>query len=636
MKKHIHLILFVLSFLGFSPVWAGAMTCEDSSLPVKLSELMFVGDTFTNVRNAAGVIDRGCTVIMGMRTEKQALPAGQSCNLVRINPGNPNYLTGEKRDSIPSGKQGGTPTTNNLGYYFCTNASKKAMCIHQKAVNKNPNLEINYTNNTNNEGECMCKVKGQAAQKCTAEPEVIAEANFCKGELADKKEDGKCYCKSDGSVLAEGGHCPEPETIVDTELAPCIEKLEVAKQNCAVKSKDTVNKCSKDAPSFNKHVSEAQKLLNLGIDALVAKKAGTGALDTCIRMGGAGTVLSTSLGFLRETCKGELKECKSACDEAETLAKQPDEEYIKQCKEHFSAEGKTFKPSHEAKLTEMLKQHKELGEATRKICTVEAVAERSKVDDFFNELDENIRQANICQCQLTSASEKTADCLALLGPAACSVNPNQPACAFSTVSCGPGSANPACTINFAAIPMGGSTGINGAPSGFGNVGGSSISNGGGVVAAGKGGIDVGDVDLGETSKGVSGAVAAADLGSPFGVAGGGGGGGGGGFGGGDSGSAGGGSGEGKEKSGLGGLFNNVRSGIANLFGGSSSEKKAMGKKADPKSSKSDINAFRPRGVRGLANSSGELGGKNRDIWKTMSERYNDQYHTFITVENPQK
>jgi hypothetical protein len=512
----IFLVVFML--FSFQNVNA-AKSCEDSSLPVKLTELQFVGITFLEAKSQAGIKKSdACFVMDGIQADPTLdMKTKAGCKVAAINPGNPYYLTEEKQAELakysPS-KGGGTPDTNNLGYYFCFNTSKRLMCESRKKSELSQKMDINWIEDkpgtvTNNDGDCYCKKKGEPGKGglCPAEPTPIADADPCQNDPDKKLEGGKCVCKSDGTETKKGEACPkQAENPKDMDIENCVKDLKEARDKCANQSRDAINKCNKDAPEFNKNVDTAQQVLNFGIDALIAKKAGTGALDTCVRMGAAGTVIIQALNVFRDNCSKEIKACKNACDEVNTLVKKSDEEYVKECKAMAAgnSEGKddneapsttyAWTDKLEATLLERLKVLKEEGESVNKMCVADVEKEKFEIDDFFNQLDDNVRKANICECKLSVATgpinDLNGNCDGLVGPSACIANPNQAPCGFSTVGCAPNSTLPGCRIvnQVAAAPTGG---LNAPPAGFAG-GGFAGSGGGGGTLKPSGGITLSD------------------------------------------------------------------------------------------------------------------------------------------------
>ena len=621
---------------------AQAMSCEDPSLQYKLSDLKYIGKPIIEV---FGKINKStkCEVVKGM---KSGASARTKCGPERavLNPGNPQYTGVDKT---------GTRDDNNLGYFFCMpNLNKRELC-NQMDRELAGTMDVRWAatgSKGNNDGDCKCKKKGDSRSEemsCPFDPEPLQTGKSTSCNVADavKGEDGQCRCIVGNEVVKDGGTCESKPTppvatpnVDPADFDECLAEVKAAKDLCSENGKLAIDKCSKEAPEINKNISEAQRVLSIGLDAVIAKNAGTGALAACAKMGAAGTSVIEALSLLRESCKKELDSCKKSCEQAGAFGKKTEAEYIAECKAKFESQQppKLWTNAHETAFKPMVAQYASLADNSEKFCKGDVKKSEGQLDDFLQELALSVQKADVCKCQLTAANVSGESCDAVVGPLTCIQNVNQPGCSFSSVGCAPGSTLPNCVNPISAINPNGS-GINMPASGFAGPG---FGSSGGAGGTNSGKTDIGAGDLSglydETRPSGSG-TATADAGSPFGAAGAAGSLGGGGAGGGGGAEGGGGGGdEEKDKGGLSGLFQSAKGGIASLFGGGADNKGSAVKKPDNKAYKNDVNGFRPKaGVRGMANSN-EFGSKNRDIWKTMNERYNDQYHTFITVENPQK
>lgn len=636
MKNIMSYLIVILSL--FSYQLAQAKSCEDTS-PVKLSTMKFLDKPVVDLLSEIGRRDviAGCTVIDGVNTDNAA---NAKCKYAAINPGNPQY-TGKNAGY-------GTTGTNKIGYYFCMNFNKEAMCNHMKG--KIPGVDVRYTGpvGSRNKGDCLCKPTGSSQSEeieCPANSSDVKVANNCPVP-GSVMEGGKCVCQNDKSITVTGTAvvCPtraEPvvsatATVSPDEIDECVADLRAAKELCSSKGQDAINKCSKDAPEVNKSVTEAQRVLGIGLDALIAKNAGTGALDACTRMSTLGTGVLEALSFLKQNCQKQLNACKQGCEDVKSLVEKSDEDYIKECEAKFAASEKRFSSEHRSLLITTLAVEKQQTGGADDFCKSNVEFADSQFGDFLDKLATSVQKADICRCQLTAASINPETCESIVTPLTCIENPNAKGCSMSTVGCAPNSTIGGCKLNANPTQVAGS-GVRAPISGFASPG---IGSGGsGGLASGKATIDTSGLDgLYDDTRPSASATATADAGSPFGAAqsvGAGGAGGGGGGGGGD-GEGGGGDGEGDGKGGLSAFFQNAKGSIANMFGGSTGDRGAAAKKGNNKAYKNDVNGFRPKAaVRGMANSN-EFGSKNRDIWKIMNERYTDQYHTFITVENPSK
>lgn len=654
MKNIMSYLIVIFSLFGTQ--LAQASDCNALDLPVKLADLKFLEVPFTTLLAKIGKSAK-CDVvkIKGWQSgqtvnQKQGTTAcrAEVGRTYAINPGNPQYGQANL----------GHLLDNKLGYFFCMPGANKQLLCNQMERDLKSSMDVTWDPRTaSGDGDCLCKRKGDNASafvSCPADPSSLQTENSleCLNPLSQKEGD-KCVCSYDKTIVVRAltDVCPgapqaqETATVSDTDLAECFTEIKGAQDACSEKGQAAINKCSKDAPEVNKNISEAQRVLSIGLDAIVAKNAGTGALEACAKMSAAGTSVIEALSFLRENCKKELEGCKKGCDDVKAYSQKSDQDYINECKTKFEAKypapaGKTWTPHHERRVVELAAQYKSSANNAEKFCKGDVEVADNQLENFVGRLGESVQMADICKCQLTASSvnsglTKADNCEAINSPLTCMQNINQPGCSYSSVGCTPGSTIAGCRNPISAVNPNGS-GVAKPASGFAGPG--FGSGGGGAGAGGKVGVNAGDLSglYDETRPSGSG-TATADAGSPFGVAAGGGGGGGsGGGGGGGSGEGGGAAGEEKKEGGISGLFQSTKNGIASLFGGGADNKGSSAKKPDNKAYKNDVNGFRPKStVRGMANAN-EFGSKNRDIWKTMNERYNDQYHTFITVESPSK
>ncbi len=636
--KNIMMYLFIV-FSLFVVNTALADECETAG-KVKLSQLKYVGTDLKPLLRRNGA----CTVVKASNdTEGRA-----ACGTKRaaLNPGNPQY-TGVNDH--------GSQTNNKLGYYFCVGMNKRAMC-NDRISELGSTMDIVWKqtgSNERNDGDCLCGKKGDGSTKMMACPVTEAQVDAFKDgkttgcvQGAEDDGDGNCRClagEKKGTVVKDGGTCPKDPsppvataTVSPDDFDDCLAEVKAAKDGCSEEGKKAIASCSKEAPEVNKNISEAQRVLSIGLDAVIAKNAGTGALASCAKMGAAGTSVIEALSLLRENCKKELNNCKKSCEQAGVFGKKTEDEYVAECKAVFLSKQKEWTDEHEKAFKPLVAEYTKLADNSEKFCKGDVQKSDNQLDGFLQELAMSVQKADICKCQLTTSSAGNENCDNVAGPLTCIQNVNQPGCSFSSVGCSPGSTLPGCRNPVNMTNPNGS-GIAMPASGFAGPG--FTSTGGGSGNSSKVGLGGDDFDFSDETRPSGSGTATADAGSPFGTAAGGGSGGaagGGGGGGGGTGDGGGAGGEEKEKGGISGFFQNAKGGIASLFGAGADNKNVAAKKPVNKAYKNDVNGFRPKaGVRGMAGSN-EFGSKNRDIWKTMNERYNDQYHTFITVENPQK
>lgn len=650
MKNIIRYLIVVFSLLSFQ--WAQAQSCETTE--IKLSQMQFLGEPYTKVFQEALGKSITCKMVPVTKpaTSLKGVKACKERGVV-VNPGNPQYV----------GAGYGNLLDNDLGYYFCVNSSgelKKNLCNYMKRK-LTATLDVWWDNKSSNDGDCMCRRKGDTSAgayvSCTVENVQALEADKSTGcEIKDatkEKETNVCVCLHDSRIEPKkDGDCPTAppkqvtETVDDKDFDECFADIQAAKEACSEKGKSAIDKCSKEAPDVNKNIKEAQRVLSIGLDALIAKNANTGALDACAKMSAGGTGVIEALSLLQKTCRAELANCKKGCEDIKAYSQEDTNKMLNACKAKFEEKYKNVTPTktwtteHDNRFAVLADQYKKGADNAEKFCKGDAQVADGQLDQFLNELALSVQKADICKCQLSAGSLnsgaiKKDRCEDIVTPLTCMQNMNQPGCSYSSVGCAPGSTDPRCRVGPVAINPNGS-GLAAPPSGFAGPG--FASTGGG---ANSGKVQIGGDDLSglfDETRPTGSGTATADGGSPFGVAGGGGAPGVGVNMGGGDGSGNGANGEGGEKDRLSGFFQNAKGAISSIFGGGgNNDKGAAPKGPNSKAYKNDVNGFRPKppALRGMANT-GEFGGKNRDIWKTMNQRYNDQYHTFITVENPSK
>lgn len=637
MKNIISYFIVIFSLLSYQ--LARAQSCESGE--VKLSELKFLGEPYTKVfRDALGKEISCKKVPAKPATARNGVKACATTGVV-VNPGNPQYI----------GSGHGNLLDNTLGYFFCVNASgslKRQLCTHMKGQ-LSAEMDINWDPKSGSDGDCVCKTKGakeSAYVSCPVNPDVLKVENQTGCTIAGAVQEGsRCVCENDREMDATkpGTVCPGVKaapvsptaTVKEEDFADCFTEIEGAEAACSKKGQDAFDKCSKESPENNKNISEAQRVLSIGVDAMVAQNAGSGAVESCAKMSALGTGVIEALSLFQTNCRKELDACKQGCADVKAYAQEDINKLEGVCKAKYEAQnpGKTWSEEHKNEFMVRAQQHKKYSENIDKFCKGDAQVAEGQFDDMLQRLATSVQKADICKCQLTMGSTKES-CDNVVTPMTCMQNMNQPGCSFSSVGCPPGSTDARCGSTVKQINPQGS-GVAAPISGFAGPG---FSSSGGGANGGK--VQIGDSDLSglyDETRPTGSGTATADAGSPFAPAA-------------AAGSPGaslnmgsgdgagnGAGGDGSEKGGLSGFFQNAKGAISSMFGGGGSDKGTPTKSGNGKGYKNDMNGFRPKApaLRGMANA-GEFGGKNRDIWKIMNQRYNDQYHTFITVETPSK
>ena len=633
----------IVIFSLLSSQLAQAQSCDDKS-PVKVSQLQFVGE---DLRKVLGDIGRRteCHVAEGYNADTAARKyCMKKYNMAAVNPGNPQYNAGSKAH--------GSAGSNHIGYYFCMAIKKNKMCEHMKAQ-KASVLDVRWVGTApfgDNDGDCKCKRKGASASEevdCPAETNALESDQSTGCKIAGAIQEGsRCVCENDREIEAKAGvTCPGVKaapvsptaTVKEEDFAGCFADIEKSEAACSQKGQDAFDKCSKESPENNKNISEAQRVLSIGVDAMVAQNAGSGALESCAKMSALGTGVIEALSLFQTNCRKELDACKQGCADVKAYSKEDTAKLAEACKAQYESRnpGKTWSEEHQSEFATRAERHKSYSANVDKFCKGDVQVAEGQFDDMLQRLATSVQKADICKCQLTAGSTSGKEsCDNVVTPLTCMQNMNQQGCSYSSVGCPPGSTDPRCKGTTPPVAINGS-GVGAPISGFASPG---FSSAGGGANGGK--VQIGDSDLSglyDETRPTGSGTATADAGSPFAPAAAAGSPGASlNMGNGDA-SGGAGNGEGGEKGGLSGFFQNAKGAISSMFGGGSGEKGSTTKSSNGKAYKNDMNGFRPKApaLRGMANA-GEFGGKNRDIWKIMNQRYNDQYHTFITVETPSK
>ncbi|AZZ35739.1 hypothetical protein CIK05_02625 [Bdellovibrio sp. qaytius] len=530
-----------------------------------------------------------------------------------------------------------------------------------------------------NPGRCKCDNemvatvdRGSASQKC---PVQCTVSDHKKYELASKG----CVC--DAGFQMQNGNC-----IASNSASPavdvCLRELQEKATSCDSAASTAVDKCDPKRDSGSEDgdtLGTLQNILGSGTDAYQKSQQATGAVDNCVNAGIASSSGYYALDSLRNKCDDEISSCKSSCNDANSYFAANKDRVYQACRKKAYDENiclarspyditseERFNASWDARNksdfeSQIQQMQTNVTDNKTKCETGTAVTNRDKMSDYMNDMNNSVKSANQCQCQLGSGS----DCSNLAGPAECAKNPSLPGCTVAMTNCLNSSdtslkcvcfrnpngsdckaAQQANNAKLNTTETSAFAGVGGAAPGANGVGGVGGSGASGKTEAG-GDVNVGDLSgLGADGEafgsGTSGTATADGGSSPFGSAGGSGAGGGG------SSSGGGGASDGTKlggvageeegtskklsgffdvaKSALGSLFKNGGTGDKNSFSGVNANKVNGGN-----DSALDSKKWRPRGmVRGLAGDT-ELAGKFDDIWKVMNKQYKvqDQKDTFI-------
>lgn len=491
-------------------------------------------------------------------------------------------------------------------------------------------------------GKCGCQTGytaevGKTPLSCIKNVVAPPVGGQCDGKTTTKG----CICTSpETPILVSGGAqnsssniygCKSSAVPIPDAGSDCLANARRFIAQCESDATTAVNKCDPEAAERDTDSPDVGQILKQIGTAAVAKGAGSGAYDACLK-----TALASQSGYYAideyksMNCDPQVNQCKSSCDSAKSYLSENSDEIVNQCMNEFNRlnasvnvteeQTTTYRNSVVDALTDMATEAKE----SQNNCEVNAVSMQDKLKQTTSDFSNAAKQAQICRCQTGSTGE---DCNAIQGPAQCVLNPHAAGCALSTINCNNSdSLQCRCTRNPNLAEC---TSKNGGPSVFASPGFKPTTTPNGVSP--KISTDDFDINFDEESNVASVSGTEGLPTSPFGSAEAGGSGGGGGA----ASKAGEGDpaavaadGEGglkhlldKPKSIIGGLLNKLGFGT-----GTPSDKKY---KTDANGRKIDPNKWRPGMLRGVAGDGSEIGPKHRDIWKQMNSQYFLQEKTFI-------
>jgi hypothetical protein len=541
-----------------------------------------------------------------------------------------------------------TPKDGNYWYGGSCNESPERKSVETaKSKCECDKAEIDYEADEN--FQCSLVVNGErkafsktaqcpSASKESAES--TAKDNNCSSKKANYGWDGnECICGAGQEVDAShyeevsSGDCRKKGAVAATsksgEVPSCLQDFKAKAEACKTDGFKAVNSCNKDNKEANAQWSAAQSVIGPMAQIMQMRGQQQGSAETCFQAGALATTTLGAMDLLKETCDNEIEACHNKCEEAEEAYKKVDE----LCKEEVK---NILPPLNKDEIFANMKKeadklNAELEQGTQ-ACEKDAKTNQARVIDMMNGMNRSAQQAAKCQCQLTAGQT---NCDQILGPADCKLTPKDPRCPQAvTIKCAGTDYNTKeclCLRDPKAVSCIGTTGSGVSQvAGFNPVGAGSTSFK--TSGAGSGG-GLGDFPS-DAAVAVSSDKTQGGVDSPFSAAANGGGGGPSGGGGGSDGGGEGGAAEPEAKTGIAGLFNNLKTGVAGLFGGGSkkpttTDRKNFGGK-NGASKNVDPNQWRPVGLRGIAGGNG-IGSKNSDIFKTVNNQYNNQYHTLMTL-----
>ena len=447
----------------------------------------------------------------------------------------------------------------------------------------------------------------------------------------------------------------------DSPLEVCIKDFEQKAKSCTDDASEAKTKCDiklADDDDLIAVQKMAGKISN-GVTGNAIKymaDTDTGNADQCAQIALLGNTATIAMNAFKTNCDDIYSKCIDTCKTVRESIE--DGSVFNKCKSTISSATEKINdiPAEEY-LTEQIERVKNIYNDGDSIC-YEATKEYNIAKDLMNSLGKSTQAAKTCQCQLSAAGQQGATG-AGFDPSQCAQNVPNPA------DCLPGASlagSPACNIYANDDCTLGSGKYNStpcqcardnsasacrtvagkpAPSNFAldlksNPGGVSVGAGGldgGADMSGNlnldGGYDIKKPAVDSKLSDVSGAGGGYSSGS-------------GGAGGGGGGSAGGGSNEdpgalgdgedGSGKSGLAGLFNQVKSSVGDMFGSKNKTGKTNGSSGSDNSNrgpKYNVKDWIPRGVAGTGCQISQMRCKNEDIFSIMNHRYDNNEMTFI-------
>ncbi len=467
--------------------------------------------------------------------------------------------------------------------------------------------------------------------------------NTCSGanEVASAAPGGACGCATGFHREANSCLANVATPGVSPEMQACVDKHAKLVDDCETSSTRAKQTCNQ-ADKTNPEVTSALNIPNQIANQFIQAKAGSGMKSECFQAGALTNGNKLLMEQMSEKCNESYKVCTNTCGD------QKYQEFMKDC-QPIATKNSTADEQEESRkgdgpgsadnkyFQEKLTEFKNKYATATPVCTIEAAKEKNILDGLLNGLGNALKASAICACKIAATATGTgaSSCDSMPTPAQCLAQPTLALCpAYSVIDkCTMGSADYnaegcKCQMNPGSCAPGAAA----AASGFAGADIKDPAAGGAAFSPTNskgGGGGGGDIDLGSTKDNPLTDSQKAGAGGP-GFLGGGAGGGSGGA----SGPAGGGDpqaaraeGDGESK-GLLGAFNQAKSMVSSLMGGTkpaaTSDKNGLNNKFDP-------NKFRPNGLRGLANTSG-IGGKSKNIFDMMQDQYELLQPTLPSVQ----
>lgn len=587
-------------------------------------------------------------------------PRGASCvevntdrmaadrNLTRyLNPASPEYLG--------SNIAGGQVDYNPAGYFITLdpryNPTKQHMCVNpvlppvegiadsQTRLRNmiSPRWQIYRRQDGTQDGLCVCQF-GRAPGNFDGDAGVCTSNYFTNVVQTSAEVLGNLGVFTPSPVVTAAPTAVVSSPVVVTQtpnnqqptvddaqarILSCISDTHDSARNCSTLSSQARNRC-KQVEEENSPLNTTGQLLGAGAQANTMMRAGTGAQGNCMRASALTMTARSTMEAFGESCSTEVDACQNQCKTTSY------DDFIERCLTSnntsvalLSAGANTSPEA--VKFREKNESIRDLFTRASRTCNEELPRVESDTNKIVNGLGNTLQASMTCACQTSSAAG--ANCQAVPNINTCATNPTLAGCAVygALNACVPGSASYdakacGCLQNSSAPGCSGGTASPVSlfagnlkattPNGSSTFAGGTVAAGGAAARASNLNLNDGSnsetqsANLTEEGAKASGGPAVGNVGNYVGGAGG--------------------SGNGNiedaaiatssEDNVLGGLFNQVKNAVLNAVGkGSRGSNRNV---ASKNSETPDMKKFRP--LRGLADTSNEVGSRNMDIWIMMN------------------
>ena len=420
-----------------------------------------------------------------------------------------------------------------------------------------------------------------------------------------------------------------------TTLESCLRKWDQKAQECLSAAETAKKSC--DQRNADSETSDVQKYTKGITESKVSQNAGKGSATECAKISLIGNTAVNGMNVFKETCEDDFAKCSTECTQA--IEATESSVIADECLKYATTVDE------QNEISNTIMKIITAGLNGRKICMVEAKAEKDLLNDLLSTISKSTQAAKTCVCKFSvdtggncEAIPNPKDCLTggkLAGTAACNVYSNDN-CAlgslqFNSTPCQCARDNSAAICrtaaaiapsNFALDLKPSPGGISAGAGGLDGAGesGSNLNLGGGyninkpaseIKPEDKDKITGNGYANGNGSAGGSGSSASGGNSNPGAAAQ---------------------EEDGSSKTGLAGLFNQVKSSFGNNKTGSNNKKNGFGNRSSSSRESGlnyDVDKWRPRGPAGANCQSSQMRCKNEDIFVVMNNRYRFIDTTFI-------